>query len=189
MLTALGGVILAVATLVGALSAAGIIGGNGGTSPTTSPSGAEGALDDAIVQGRWRAELQVSSVEHPELIEGGLWGIFTPQQGDLLTETWKMESICPDSPCDVTWESVETPNRFQTLKRDGRFYSGIDPGQARCGAGSASVTRRLELQVTEGSIIDEVWSARELQGDLVVTWSCEGTFIRGILDVNAIRLD
>jgi len=189
VLTALGSVLGAVAVLIGALSAAGVIGGE--PEPVSEPtpsSSPERTLDDAVVDGRWSVVLEIRGLEHAELFEGGLWGILQPEVGDRRQETWIMNSACGDVACDVTWESVETPNRFQSLERDGRFYSGFDEGLARCGEDNVPVTRRLELGVFDALSVDDVWSAQDVQGELVVTWSCDGSFVRGILDVRATHI-
>lgn len=175
--------------LIGALSAAGVIGGDPEPIPEPTPSATpERTLDDAVVDGRWAVVLEISGLEHAELIEGGLWGILQPEIGDRRQETWIMNSACGDVACDVTWESVETPNRFRNLERDGSNYSGLDEGLARCGEGNAPVTRRLELRVVDALSVDDVWSAQDVQGELVVTWTCNGSFVRGILDVRATHI-
>jgi hypothetical protein len=192
-ITAVGGLIGALGVLIGSLSAAGVLGSGSGPSTTSSPPAGQaspgaGGIADAVIHGRWTTVLTVRSAEGVAYMgTNNLWGFVDPQRGDQATETWILDSVCPDQACAVRWDSVETPDRFALLRRDpsGGGYIGTDTGHAGCDPIPADVDRRLELHVADAQEVNGVWHARALEGEITISWTCAGHEVGGILDVSA----
>ena len=118
LITAIGGLLTAVAVLIGSLSAAGVIGGNGrSSSPSTAASSgaAEGSLNDAVLHGDWLVDLTVRRVDGLAAIGNNTLWKLEPTRGASRQEHWTLESTCLASPCETRWDSVETPDRFATV--------------------------------------------------------------------------
>jgi hypothetical protein len=192
LITAIGGLLGALAVLIGALAAAGLLGSHEDASvgPAAAPTSSSAGLSSAVLHDGWTVRLQVRAVEGAQFMGNNtLWGIQDPKRGDTVTEDWTLESICPTDPCDVRWDSVQTPDRFAILHRQGATgtYAAPDVGQAGCGSTRAIVKREIELHVTNANDIDGIWSATQIQGEITIAWSCEGQDLGGILDVTGSR--
>ena len=190
LITAIGGLLTAVAVLIGSLSAAGVIGGNGrSSSPSTAASSgaAEGSLNDAVLHGDWLVDLTVRRVDGLAAIGNNTLWKLEPTRGASRQEHWTLESTCLASPCETRWDSVETPDRFATLQFDNGTYTAADDGTARCSGITVPVHRTLVLNVTEAADLDGVWSATSVAGQIETSWTCEGTVVRGVLDVDGTR--
>src|SRR5215207_8285776 len=75
LITAIGGLLTAIAVLVGALSAAGVIGGEDASSPTSAPSDPQGpSLNEAVLHGDWLVDVQIRRIDAPGAMgDNTLW--------------------------------------------------------------------------------------------------------------------
>jgi hypothetical protein len=190
VITAVGGLLTAIAVLIGALNAAGVIGGttdspsSSGTSVTpTNPSDSDGVL-----HGDWLVNLKIRRVDGPgSIYTNKLWGL-EPTVGAHSQEHWTLESICPESPCETRWDSVETPDRFATLKFENGTYADTDTGSAACPGGAVPVQRSIVLHVTDAHDVEGVWSGIVISGQIESSWTCGGQRVGGVLDVDGSRV-
>ena len=187
--TAIGGLITAIAVLIGALTSAGVIGGNDDSplEAARSSGDPEPPPSDAVLHGDWIVDLGIRQVNGAgSIYDNTLWNL-EPSVGTTGTEHWTLESTCPDSPCETRWNSVETPDRFATLVFQDGSYTGTDEGNAGCPPGSADVHRILSLNVTDAAEIDGVWSATAISGQIKTSWICQGEEVGGVLDIDGTR--
>ena len=111
-----------------------------------------------------------------------------PTRGTESTETWTLDSVCPDRPCETTWDSKETPDRFTTLQFENGTYMATDDGHAACPEGSVPVQRSLELHVTEADDHrGDMERYRDFRPRYKTGWICGGEPVRGVLSVNGSR--
>ena len=189
LITAIGGLLTAIAVLIGALSAAGVIGGEDDSSSPTIASSApqEPSLNEAVLHGDWLVDVQELRISGRGAIgDNTLWKL-EPTEGASRQEHWTLDSSCPESPCETRWDSVETPDRFAILRFDNGTYVGSDTGNASCQGGSAPVDRTIVLNIIDAADIGGVWSATAISGHIETSWTCEGQQVVGVLDVDATR--
>ena len=190
LITAIGGLLTAIAVLIGALSAAGVIGGDdASSSPSTIPSSGpqEPSLNEAVLNGDWLVDVEILRIDGPGAMgDNKLWNL-EPTEGVSRQEHWTLESSCPESPCETRWDSVETPNRFAILGFDNGTYVGTDTGSASCQGGSVPVDRGMMLNITDAADIGGVWSATAISGHIETSWTCEGKQVGGVLGVDGTR--
>lgn len=188
-ITAIGGLLTAIAVLIGALSAAGVIGGEDASSPSTiaSPGPQEPSLSDAVLHGDWLVDVRLRRIDGEGAIGNNLLWKLEPTEGASRQEHWTLESSCPESPCETRWDSVETPDRFAILRFDDGTYVGSDSGNASCQGGSVPVDRTMVLNVTDAADIGGVWSATAISGHIETSWTCQGQQVGGVLDVDGTR--
>ena len=189
LITAIGGLLTAIAVLIGALSAAGVIGGEDASPSSTiaSPAPQEPSLNEAVLHGDWLVDLRLRRISGEGAIgDNTLWKL-EPTEGASRQEHWTLESSCPESPCETRWDSVETPDRFAILDFDNGTYVGTDTGNASCQGGSVPVDRTMVLNITGAAEIGGVWSATAISGHIETSWTCEGQQVVGVLDVDATR--
>lgn len=189
LITAIGGLLTAVAVLIGALSAAGVIGGeDASSSPTIASSPPqERSLNEAVIHGDWLVDVRLRRISGRGAVgENTIWKL-EPTEGASRQEHWTLESSCPESPCETRWDSVETPDRFAILDFDNGTYVGTDTGNASCQGGSVPVDRMMVLNITDAADIGGVWSATAISGHIETSWTCEGQQVVGVLDVDGTR--
>jgi len=193
LITAVGGLLTAIAVLIGALSAAGVIGGatdspslSSSSEPSVTP--ADRSASNGVLHGDWLVNLRIRRVNGlASIYSNKLWGL-EPTVGATSQEHWTLESNCPESPCETRWDSLETPDRFATLAFENGTYMGTDTGNASCPAGAAPVQRTLDLNVTDAEDLQGVWSGTAIAGQIEVAWSCDGRTVGGVLDVDGTRI-
>ena len=95
-----------------------------------------------------------------------------------------MESTCADEPCATSWSSIETPNRFTTLGRDGGTYTATKTGTLPCNEEMVPYQRHLEVRVIDAANIEGTWTATEVEGEITISWECDAEDVGGILDVS-----
>jgi hypothetical protein len=189
LITAIGGLLTAIAVLIGALSAAGVIGGEDASSSPTIASSVpqEPSLDEAVLHGDWLVDVEVLRISGEGAIgDNTLWKL-EPTEGANRQEHWTLESSCPESPCETRWDSVETPDRFAILGFDNGTYEDSDIGNASCQGGSVPVDRTIMLNITDAADIGGVWSATAISGHIQTSWTCEGQQVVGVLGVDGTR--
>jgi hypothetical protein len=172
--------------LIGALNAAGVIGGAADPSspPDTSTTAANRSASDAVLHGDWLVNLEVQGVKgDPAAYNYQFWGL-EPVRGARGTETWTLDSVCADRPCETTWDSVETPDRFATLDFANGTYTATDDGHAPCAGVDVPVRRSIELHVTDAADLEGVWSGTAISGLIKTSWICNGQEIQGVLSVD-----
>jgi hypothetical protein len=144
-------------------------------------------LDDAVLSGTWNVRVEVRRVDGSAYMgENTLFLFEGPQPGDSRTDHWTMESNCIDEPCATSWDSRETPNRFTTLGRDGGTYTATKTGSLPCHEELVPYRRHIELRVINAEAIAGVWTATEVEGEIIVSWKCDGENVGGILDVSGV---
>src|SRR5262245_25468221 len=189
LITAVGGLLTAIAVLIGALSAAGVIGGAAEppSSSDASVSPADRSVGDGVLHGNWLVDLRIRRVNGAaSMYSNKLWGL-EPTVGTTGQEHWTLESNCPDAPCETRWDSLETPDRFATLQFENGTYTGTDTGSATCPSGAAPVQRSIDLNVTGADDLQGVWTGTAIAGQIDVSWTCDGRTVGGVLDVDGTR--
>ncbi len=192
LITGIGGLLTAIAVLIGALNAAGLIGSedDAPATPTTTASPTASPYPDAVLNGQWAVLVTIGDVDG-DPGDNTIWGFEDPEDGVSRSDTWFMESECVDQPCTTSWRSPPpTMKRFSELTFDGDRYSAFsDMGMAKCATGPVTVTRKMDLTVTAERELDGVSRATAIQGRIEISWTCDSEEISGIVTARGERVD
>jgi hypothetical protein len=192
ILTAGATILTAIGGLIGTLAATGLIGGDEQSASPSASSTVDPSqeLDEAVFKGNYNATVQIVQLTGSEYLGANrVWAFDNPQEGKRRQDTWTLTSVCPDRPCDVTWDAptAALSSKFQTLERDGGTYEeSVTDAVAHCEV-AATVDRSITLSVVDAADIAGIWTVTRFDGTITIHWICDTHPFDAVLTVEGSK--